>query len=203
MRTVDELARASETGAGARGAPGGRPRSRGVRVRELRRADAAQLHLAHPLQRRRGAQVDRIVRSRHPGRLRHARGPADRLRQRAERPVDRGRRARAGEGAPGGGRRSRVRLAARAHRRGAHARRLPRSAAHGARRHGPRRGGLEDHRRRPPNVRRLGPLGRARAGRRRAAATRPHPRRRRHHPEGADGHRDDHDAAAPRPTRPP
>ena len=81
-------------------------------------------------------------------------GRADRLRQRAERP----------HRSPASSARSmKARRAAVADPEfvslpaptgaSAYPRRLPRSPAHGPRRRGPRRGGLEDHRRRPPHVR--------------------------------------------------
>jgi hypothetical protein len=48
MRTVDELARASEAALALVARPDGCPRGRGVRLRELRGADPAQLHVPHP-----------------------------------------------------------------------------------------------------------------------------------------------------------
>ena len=89
MRAVGELARAREAALALVARAAGRPRGRGLRGRQRRPAHPPQLHLAHPVQRRRGAQVHRVLRSRHPGRLRRARRAAGRLRQRAERPLAR------------------------------------------------------------------------------------------------------------------
>ena len=111
MRTVDELARASEAALALV--------ARQTDVREAEvfvSANSAVLtrlnYTSHiPCNGVEEPKVDRVLRPGHPGGLRHAGGPADRIRQRAERPFARRRRARAGQGAPGGGRRSRVRLA--------------------------------------------------------------------------------------------
>jgi hypothetical protein len=84
MPAAERRERAARPGVDARAARRSRVE---VFVACQRRAAAApQLHLAHPVQRRGGAEVRRVLRPRHPGGLRAPDGRRDRLRQRAERP---------------------------------------------------------------------------------------------------------------------
>src|SRR5206468_22007 len=81
-----QLGRLYRAGARARPEPARGPRGRGFRGPKPGAPRASQLHLAHPLQRRRGAEVHGVVWPRDPRGLRRGRGQAGRLRQRAERP---------------------------------------------------------------------------------------------------------------------
>ena len=89
-RTHDGRPRPSREG-GARAPPhrARRARGRGVRRGQRPAARAALLHLAPPVQRRRGAQVHRVPRPRAPGRVPRAPRTAPRLRGRALRPLAR------------------------------------------------------------------------------------------------------------------
>ena len=170
MRSTAELARAVQAAFVSAG-----PARRLARSRSSRRPTARCLGRASTTPPTSPATASRSrsptsLRPRRAGRLRHARGPAARLRQSSRATSARRRRARAGQGAARGGRRSRVRVVARVPTPGRERWRLPRSAADGRLRRTPGGGGLEDRERRPADVHASSsawPTGRQRRGPRR------------------------------------